>query len=162
MISQRHVSECVHRDITHTLSRSLFDGVIHFGKNSATPPPPGPAGFDLARPRAARRWLVPLARDVPSCQWQSHPAHSFESFAGSTASAPIVSIGAHCAVSHAVNRARIGIELRSASVCDGTTSEKKLRVSASDATKSPRKPRTCAEWNVRHTTPRTRKRNEQT
>ena len=30
-------------------------GVIHFGKNSATPPPPGPAGFDLARPRPPAR-----------------------------------------------------------------------------------------------------------
>jgi hypothetical protein len=128
-------------------------------------PWPSAPGFDLARPR-------PLARgdaleghsrlDVPFCQWRNHPARSFESFAGSTASARIVSIGAHCAVSHAVNRARIEIELPSASVCDGTTSEKKLRVSASDATKSPRKPQTCAAWNVRHTTPGTRKRNEQT
>ena len=49
----------------------------------------------MGRPKAA-------GASAPTPRWQNHPARSFESSA-STTFALIVSIGAHCAVSHAAN-----------------------------------------------------------
>jgi hypothetical protein len=65
-------------------------------------------------------------RDVPFCVAKS-PGTLAREFCKSTIFARIVSIGERCVVSHAVNTARTGIELRNASACVASTSARKLK-----------------------------------
>jgi len=105
----------------------------------------------------------PRPRSSTGCtilRWQNHPARSFESSARSTTFAPIVSIGAHYAMPHAANTARIGIELRNASVCVASTSARKPMGFACAAIRSGRRRQMCAVCSVRRITPRTKRRNE--
>ncbi len=150
-------------DLTGVRKEGSNRGVRRQRPPKLHPLPQAPAGgWFRPRPPAKGSARTAPQRDVPFCQWQNHPARSYESFARSTTFARIVSIGAHCTVSHAVNTARIGIELRNASVCGVSTNARKPMAFACAATNSVRKRRTYAVWIVRHTTQHTRRRNERT